>query len=300
MHAFEYLAPATIEEALAVLAQHRDEAKVLAGGQSLVPLLNYRLARPRVVVDINALPLDRITVSHASGGYGGSRQGPPISITLGALTRHATLEESPELARACPLLSEAAALIGNVRVRTLGTLGGSLAHADPAAELPMAMVALDARFSVAGRQRRRTIAARDFFTGYLTTALGPDELLVDVEIPLSRDTGWAVEELSRRAGDFAIVAVTALIHLDARGHVDDARMAFGGVGPTPVRVPPAEDLLLGAEPTPDRLAEAAGAARDALDPQSDAFVSGAYRRLLAGVLARRALSRAVARAIEVR
>ena len=287
MHAFEHLAPATIEEALAVLAQHRDEAKVLAGGQSLVPLLNYRLARPRVIVDINALPLDRVSVA---GGR----------LTLGALTRHATLEESPELARACPLLSEAAALIGNVRVRTLGTLGGSLAHADPAAELPMAMVALDARFGVAGREGRRVIAARDFFTGYLTTTLAPDELLTEIDIPATRDMGWAVEEISRRAGDFAIVAVAALIHLDARGHVDDARMAFGGVGPVPVRVPPAEDLLLGAEPTPDRLTGAADAARAALDPQSDAFVSGAYRRLLAGVLARRALARAVARAIEVR
>src|ERR1700694_4385917 len=138
MHAFDYLAPATIGQALDALAEHRDEAKVLAGGQSLVPLLNYRLVKPRVVVDINTLPLDRVTVSHAPGGYGGSRQGPPISITIGALPRHATLEESAELARAVPLLREAAVLIGNVRVRTLGTLGGSLAHADPAAELPMA------------------------------------------------------------------------------------------------------------------------------------------------------------------
>ena len=287
MHAFEYQAPATIEEALDLLAEHRDDAKVLAGGQSLVPLLNYRLARPRVVVDVNGLPLDRVRVA---GGR----------LVIGALTRHAALEEAAEVARACPLLREAAALIGNVRVRTLGTLGGSLAHADPAAELPMAMVALDARLGVAGRRGRRTIEARDFFTGYLTTALAPDELLVDVEVPAMRDTGWAVEELSRRAGDFAIVAVTALIRLDARGRVDDARMAFGGVGPTPVRVPVAEDLLLGAEPTPERLAEAADAARDALRPQSDAFVSAAYRRLLAGVLAQRALTRALARAMAVR
>jgi len=284
MQTFDYLVPATIGQVLDVLAEHRDDAKVLAGGQTLVPLLNYRLAKPRVVVDINTLPLNGVSVA-------GDR------LRIGALTRHATLEESAELARACPLLREAAALIGNVRVRTLGTLGGSLAHADPAAELPMAMVALDARFDVAGRGGGRTIAARDFFTGYLTTALAPDELLVDVELPVLRDTGWAVEELSRRAGDFAIVAVTALIRLDARGRVDDARMAFGGVGPTPARVASAEDLLLGAEPTPERLVEAADAARDALRPESDAFVSGAYRRHLAGVLARRALTRAVARAM---
>jgi carbon-monoxide dehydrogenase medium subunit len=298
MHAFAYLAPTTIEDALDALAEHRDDAKVLAGGQSLVPLLNYRLARPRVVVDINALPLDRIIEMR------GPLRLPPYppdasaTIKIGALTRHATLEESAELASACPLLSEAAVLIGNVRVRTLGTLGGSLAHADPAAELPMTMLALDARLDVAGRGGRRTVAARDFFTGYLTTALSPDELLVGVEVPAIRGVGWAVEELSRRAGDFAVVAVATLIRLDARGRVDDARIAFAGVGPTPVRATLAEDLLLGAEPTPERLGEAADAARDGLDPQSDAFVSAAYRRLLAGVLARRALTRALARAIE--
>jgi aerobic carbon-monoxide dehydrogenase medium subunit len=287
MYAFDYLAPATVEEALAVLAEHRDDAKVLAGGQSLVPLLNYRLARPRVVVDVNALPLDRITV-------GDDR------VRIGALTRHATLEAPGELARACPLLGEAAALIGNVRVRTLGTLGGSLAHADPAAEWPMTMVALDARIEVAGRGGRRAIAAREFFTDYLTTALAPDELLLGVEFAPQRDAGGAVEELSRRTGDFAIAAVAALVRLDARGRVDEARIAFGGVGPTPVRVGVAEDLLLGVEPSPERLDEAAAAAREALSPPSDAFVSGAYRRHLAGVLARRALARAVTRAMEVR
>ena len=164
----------------------------------------------------------------------------------------------------------------------------------------MVMVALDARLGVAGRAGRRTVAARDFFTGYLTTALAPDELLTEIDIPTTRDMGWAVEEISRRAGDFAIVAVTALIRLDARGRVDDARVAFAGVGPAPVRVPVAEDLLRGAEPTAERVGQAADAARDALAPESDAFVSGAYRRLLAGVLARRALTRAVTRAIEVR
>jgi carbon-monoxide dehydrogenase medium subunit len=287
MHAFEYVAPASVEEALDVLAQHRDEAKVLAGGQSLVPLLNYRLARPRVVVDINGLPLDGVSVGHGR-------------LKLGALTRHVTLEESRELARYCPVLREAAALVGNVRVRTLGTLGGSLVHADPAAELPMAMVALDAQLGIAGRSGRRTIAAGDFFTGYLTTALAPDELLTEIDVPMTRDMGWAVEEMSRRAGDFAIVAVTALIRLDRHGRVDDARMAFAGVGPMIVRVPAAEALLRGAEPTAERLGQAADVARAALRPESDAFVSAAYRRLLAGVLARRALTRAVARALEIR
>jgi carbon-monoxide dehydrogenase medium subunit len=287
MYPFDYVAPASVDEALGVLAEHGEEAKVLAGGQSLLPILSYRLAKPRVVVDINGLPLDGVSVARGR-------------LTLGALTRHATLEESREVARDCPLLREAAALVGNVRVRTLGTLGGSLAHADPAAELPMTMVALDARLGIAGRSGRRTVAAGDFFTGYLTTTLAPDELLTDIDVPVTRDMGWAVEEMSRRAGDFAIVAVAALIRLDRGGRVDDARLAFAGVGPAPVRIPAAEDVLRGAEPTGERLGQAADAARAALAPESDAFVSAAYRKLLAGVLARRALARAVARALEVR
>ena len=221
-------------------------------------------------------------------------------LRLGALIRHAALEESLELARYCPVLREAAALIGNVRVRTLGTLGGSLTHADPAAELPMVMVALDAELTVAGRGGRRTVAARDFFTGPLTTVLAPDELLVGIEIPMTRDMGWAVEEISRRAGDFAMVAATALVRVDRRGRVDDARLAFAGVGPTPVRAAAAEAILVGSEPTSEQIARAADAAQAAVAPASDAFVSAAYRRLLVGVLSRRALNRAVARALEIR
>ena len=287
MHAFDYVAAASVDEALGVLAEHGDQAKVLAGGQSLIPLLNYRLAKPRVVVDINALPLDGLSVAMGR-------------LRLGALTRHAALEESLELERYCPLLREAAALIGNVRVRTLGTLGGSLTHADPAAELPMVMVALDAHLAIAGHAGRRTMTAREFFTGPLTTALADDELLLGVEIPMTRDMGAAVEEVSRRAGDFAIVAATALVRVDRRGRVDDARLAFGGVGPTPVRVAAAEELLVGSEPTSERIARAADTARATVAPESDAFVSAEYRRLLVGVLARRALTRAAARALEVR
>jgi CO/xanthine dehydrogenase FAD-binding subunit len=270
-----------------MLAERREEAKVLAGGQSLVPILNYRLARPGIVVDINRLPLESVRVEDGR-------------LRLGALTRHATLEESAEIARACPVLREAAALIGNVRVRSLGTLGGSLAHADPAAELPMVMLALDARLTIAGPGGGRSLAVRDLFTGYLSTALAPAELITEIDVPVTRDLGWAVEELSRRAGDFAMVAVTALVRLDRRGRVEDARLALAGVGATPVRVAAAEDVLRGQEPTAERLAQAAAAARAALAPESDAFVSAAYRRLLAGVLAQRALARAVARAMEVR
>jgi len=282
LNAFEYTAPQTLHDALGLLREHGDEAKLLAGGQSLIPILHYRLARPRLVIDINGLPLGDIT---ADGRVG-----------LGALVRYHQLEDSDTIARRCPVLAEAARLIGNVRVRTLGTVGGSLAHADPAAELPAVMTALDARLAVASASGRRTLAAREFFTGPLTTVLAPGEIVTGVEVAAMPAHGWAVEELSRRAGDFAIVAVVALVSLDRLGRVDDARLAFGGVADRPVHARAAEDALRGREPTADALARAAQVARDALAPPSDAFVSGAYRRHVAGVLGRRALGRAVERA----
>jgi carbon-monoxide dehydrogenase medium subunit len=281
--AFAYEAPTAVADALALLRRHGGDAKVLAGGQSLVPLLNYRLADPRVVIDINDLPLTGVT---------------PVDgrVKLGALVRHHDLEASPEIAARCPVLREAAALIGNVRVRSLGTLGGSLAHADAAAELPMVTLALDGRLTLASTAGTRIVEVREFFTGPLTTVMRPDELLTEIDLAAPTGMGWAIEEIARRAGDFAIVAVTALVGLDRTGRVAHARLAFGGVAPTPVRAPAAEDALVGHEPTDDRVARAATLARDALSPQSDAFVSGAYRRHLAGVLARRALTRAAARA----
>src|SRR5437762_3646237 len=283
MYGFEYVAPETLDDALGLVREHGDDAKILAGGQSLIPILHYRLARPRMVIDINSLPLGDVTADDGR-------------LRIGALVRYHELEESDTIARRCPVLAEAARLIGNVRVRTLGTVGGSLAHADPAAELPAVMTALDARLAMAGPSGRRTLGARDFFTGLLTTALAPDEILTDVEIGALPAHGWAVEEISRRAGDFAIVAVVALVSLDGRGRVDDARLAFGGVADRPVQARAAEDALRSREPSTDALARAAQIARDALDPPSDAFVSGAYRRHVAGVLCRRALTRAVERA----
>jgi aerobic carbon-monoxide dehydrogenase medium subunit len=284
MDRFEYVAAETLEDALRALAEHREEAKVLAGGQSLVPMLHYRLARPRVVVDINGLPLGDISIDDGH-------------LRLGALVRYHELEESDVLARHCPVLGEAAGLIGNVRVRTLGTVGGSLAHADPAAELPAVMTALDARIAVASASGRRTIGAREFFIGPLSTALAPDEIVIGVEATAPGGHGWAIEEMSRRAGDFAVAAVVALVSLDRRGRVDDVRLAFGGVSDRPVHGRAAEDALRGREPTTEAIAGAVQAARDALDPPSDAFVSGAYRRLVVGVLCRRALARAVERAL---
>jgi aerobic carbon-monoxide dehydrogenase medium subunit len=284
MHPFEYLAPASLDEALAILARYRDEAKVLAGGQSLLPILNYRLAKPAYVVDINGLPLEGVQPANGR-------------LRLGALTRHATLAESPDVAHHCPIVREAARLIGNVRVRALGTLGGSLVHADPAAELPMVMLALDARFTLASTRGVRTVPAHSFFTGYLSTVLDADELLIEIDVPLTRGMGSAVEEISRRAGDFAMVAVAALVRVDRRGRVDDARLALAGVGPTPARAPAAEEVLVGHEPTAERVARAAETARATVQPESDVFVSAAYRTMLSGVLVRRALTRAVGHAL---
>jgi len=284
VHPFEYAAPDTLDEALGVLASPAAEARPLAGGQSLIPLLNYRLARPRIVVDLNRLPLREISVR-------GDR------LRLGALTRHCDLEESADIARDCSLLAEAAHLIGNVRVRARGTVGGSLAHADPAAELPLVMVALDAALVLASGRGIRQVSAGDFFTGYLTTALGPGELVTAVDVMTTRGRGTAVEELARRAGDFALVAAAAVVSIDRRGRVDEARLAYAGVGPRPVRVGPAEDALIGEEPTAERVALAARSARAAIEPDGDAFASAAYRSLLVEVLGRRALARAASRAL---
>jgi aerobic carbon-monoxide dehydrogenase medium subunit len=292
--AFRYLAPASVREAALMLAEHGADARLLAGGQSLVPALNYRLARPGVVVDINRLPLGGITVRGDE-------------LRIGALVRHHELEESVEVTHRCPMLAEAASLVGNVRVRTLGTLGGSLAHADPAAELPLVACGLDARIDVEGPRGRRTVPAAEFFQGPFSTALAQDEIVVEIVFPVTTGAGTAVMELSRRPGDFALVAAAALVRLEGDGRVSETRLALGGIAGTPVRARAAEDALTGHEPAPDRIREAARAARrgaasgglaGGLD--GDAFASAEYRAHLVEVLARRALTRATGRAMEAR
>jgi CO/xanthine dehydrogenase FAD-binding subunit len=284
VHPFEYVAPSGIDETLTLLSRHRSEAKVLAGGQSLVPLLNYRLTKPRLIVDINGLDLRAIQLESDT-------------VKLGALVRHHVLEESPEIAHACPLLGAAARLIGNVRVRSLGTVGGSLVHADPAAELPLVMVALDARLTARHTGGTRQIGASEFFTGYLSTMLEPDELLTQIEIPRPVGRGTAIEEMTRRAGDFAVIAAAVLVGVDRQGRIDEVRLAYAGAGAQPLRARQAEDVLIGHEPTAQRVARAAALARATLPTQSDAFASAAYRSLLVEVLGRRALGRAVSRAM---
>ena len=283
--AFEYHDPGSRAEALALLAKYGPDARVLAGGQTLLAAMNLGLARPRVIVDLNCVP---------ELAYVRPRDG---ALELGALVRHRSLETSPEIQGACPLLVEAGALIGNGRVRSRGTLGGSLAHADPAAELPAAMLALEAEFRLAAQRSQRSIPASAFFVGPLSTALREDELLVEARIPaLPARTGWAFEEIARRPGSFAIVAVAALVTLAEDRSCREARLAFAGASAVPRRALGAETLLRGSVPNEARLAEAARAAADELEVEADALVPAAYRRHLARVLAERALRRALGRA----
>jgi carbon-monoxide dehydrogenase medium subunit len=278
---FDYVAPATVEEAVEALGRYGDRAKVLAGGQSLIPLLTLRLARPDVVVDLNGIEeLGRVI--HRDH-----------EIAVGSLVRHRALERGEGALAACPLLAEAAALIGNVRVRTLGTIGGSLAHADPAAELPAVVCALDATIVVRGPAGEREVAARDFFVGALTTALRPDEIVVAVRVPVPAPrTGAAILELSRRAGDFAIVAAAALVRLGAGGEIASARVALAGAGPTPARLFAVEEALAGRQPEAAAFRDAARGLGREIAPESDAHASAAYRTHLARVLTVRALERA--------
>jgi len=278
---FEYHVPDTLEEAVDLLRTYGEDAKPLAGGQSLVPMLTLRLARPRVVVDLNNL--DVLRAVRRDDGH----------LVIGALVRHRALERGDGPLAACPVLQEAAALIGNVRVRTLGTIGGSLAHADPAAELPAVIRALNGTLITRGPAGDRAVPAHDFFTGILSTALAPDELLVGVRLPvLGPGTGYAVEEFSRRAGDFAIVAAVAIVEVGAPGRIERARLALAGVGPVPQRPERLEAVLAGVPPEAGALREAVWGTPLEIDPGSDAHASAPYRRHLARVLTVRALMRA--------
>jgi carbon-monoxide dehydrogenase medium subunit len=284
---FEYYAPSTIDEALALLKAHGTDAKLLAGGQSLVPMLALGLAGPSVVVDINHL--DELRGVRREDRW----------LRIGALVRHRALERGEGDLGLCPVLQEAAAFIGNVRVRTMGTIGGSLAHADPAAELPAVIRALDGELVVRGSEGERTIPGAQFFTGVLTTMLQPDELLVAVRIPVTgRRMGYAVEEFSRRAGDFAIVAAVAVVELQAGGRVARARVAVAGAGSVPARLVATEQALAGAAPSVAALRQAVMDHRLEIEPDSDVHATAAYRSHLTRVLAVRALARAAFGALE--
>jgi CO/xanthine dehydrogenase FAD-binding subunit len=281
---FDLHRPGTLDAALALLADYGDDARVLAGGQSLVPLLNFRLARPGHVVDIGRVP--------GLGDLHETRDG----LVVGAMVRQSRAERAPAVAARCPLLAAALPWIAHPPIRARGTICGSLAHADPAAELPAVAVALDAAFVAASTAGRREIAAADFFQAHLTTALRADELLAAVRFPAAAPgTGAAFCEASRRRGDFAMAGVAAQVTL-ADGVIADARICVSGVAGVPVRCAGSERALLGSAADPEALRAAAGAALDILEPAGDLHASADYRRHLAGVLLRRALAQACGRA----
>jgi carbon-monoxide dehydrogenase medium subunit len=306
--AFQYFAPRSLDEALALLAEHGDGAKALAGGQSLVPAMNFRLAQPAVLVDLNRVD-ELAWVAVAGGGGDGDASGERgrgdqpaarAALRIGAMTRQRAVERSVEVARLAPLLHRAMPFIAHPQIRNRGTIGGSLAHADPAAELPAVAVALDARFRLHSRGGERWIAARDFYTGLFATALEPGELLVEIEIPPSPPrTGWSFQEFSRRHGDFALAGVAAGVTLDADGRCAAAAIALLGVGEAPVLAVSAGASLVGAATRgdtldPDAIAAAARATADSLGPPSDIHASSRFRRHLAAVLVERCLGAAVA------
>jgi carbon-monoxide dehydrogenase medium subunit len=284
--AFDYAAPTSIDEALAELAAGGEDAKLLAGGQSLIPMLNMRLVGPARLVDLN-----RVT----GLAYVEEREG---GLAIGAMTRQRSVETSDLVAARAPLLREAIGWVGHVAIRNRGTIGGSLAHADPAAELPAVAVCLDARLTVRGPRGARVLPASDFFRDALTTALEPTELLAEVWLPATpAGTGSAWLELARRHGDYALVGAAATVAL-AGGRVSVARLALTGVGGAPVRVAEAETLLAGVRLTPERLGEVAAVVREAVRPEGDVHATAAYRRHVAGVVAARAVRVAAARAGE--
>ena len=283
---FDYEAPKTVPEAVELLAEHLDEASVLAGGQSLIPLLAMRLAYPAVLIDINGIA--ELSGVSAANGW----------VTIGAMTREYVAEDSETVASTVPLLAAALPLIGHEAIRSRGTIGGSLAHAAPAAELPAGARALDAEFVVRGQSGERVVPAAEWFEGFLTTSRRPDELLTEVRFPAAeRGTGISFQEVARRHGDFAIVGLAASLTLSG-GAISDARLAFSGVSDVPVRAVGAEDLLVGEGPSPELFDEAARRATDDIDPPADLHGSSDYRRKVAGALARRGLRAAADNAYE--
>lgn len=279
---FEYAAPTALEQVLDLLAAPDRDLKLLAGGQSLIPAMNFGLARPAVLVDITRIP-ELAYIDRTETG-----------IAIGATTRHWQVEDSEAVAAAFPLVPQAMRQIGHRAVRHRGTAGGSLSHADPSAEWGALAVALEAELTVQSRRGTRTLPAEAFFVGPMTTALEPDELLTGVSLPwLPAGARSAFYEVARRKGDFALVGVAAAVATDEAGLCTFARLGFCGAGPTPMRARAAEAALIGGPLTPAALAEAARLAAAAAEPDSDIHGTAEYRKQMAGVCVRRALALAV-------
>jgi carbon-monoxide dehydrogenase medium subunit len=285
---FKYHDPTTVHEVLGLLASHRDEARLFAGGQSLMPLLNFRLARPAHLVDLNRIDQLAAISSNATG------------LTIGAMVRQRALERSDVALRQAPLLGQALQLVGCPAIRNRGTLGGSLAHADPAAELPAVMVALDATLMLYSSRGRRQVDARDFFVGPLRTLLEADELLTEIHVPgLDENTGSSINEVAIRVGDFALGGVATTLTLGSDERISSVRIVCFGVDDRPTRQVEAENSLLGSRPTAQAFATAAAAVVSHVRPADDIHASAGYRRRLAGTLTARALTAALASTTEL-
>ena len=282
---FEYLAPTSVGEAVTALREFDGEAKILAGGQSLMPMLNMRLARPGLLVDLRRV---------ADLDYIDDRDD---HIAIGAMTTKRSVERSAAVQNRQPLLHAATVSIGHPQIRNRGTVGGSMAQAAPAAEYPAMAVALQATLKVVGPNGERTLAAEDFFVTYLTTALEPGEVLTELKVPVfDAKTGWGFSEVARRHGDFAMAGAAVTLTLDDAGCCAEPRIALFGVGATPVRPRAAEDNIRGQRPSEDLCRDAGRQVSEEIDePLSDVHASADYRRNLAGVMARRALADAMNR-----
>jgi carbon-monoxide dehydrogenase medium subunit len=282
---FKYIVAASLEHALALKAEHGDDAKFLAGGQSLIPTMNFRLARPAILIDINEI--DGLTGIRPSNG----------ATQVGALTRYRALQRDAAFALMFPLIGEALPHIAHPQIRNRGSIGGNLSHADPASELPAIAVALEARFHIRAATHDRWIGASDFFVGALTTDLKLDEMLVEIELPLAKPrTGSCFMEIARRRGDFAIVGAAVMMTLGERGECTNVRLAFCGVGETPIDASSAADALVGHQPTEAAIIDVAKSVQAMLDPGGSVHATADYQRHIAGVLTERTLQMAYQRA----
>jgi carbon-monoxide dehydrogenase medium subunit len=284
---FRYFAPDSLDSALELAAQYGSEAKWLAGGQSLVPAMNFRLVQPAVLLDLNRVEALSYVRSSADGG-----------LCIGAMTRQRRVERDPLVARCCPLLAEAMPFVAHPQIRNRGTVGGSLVHSDPAAELPVVAVALDALFEIRSVRGERRVPASDFFQGLFTVDLTPDELLLAVEFPpWPARSGYSFQEVARRHGDYALVGAAALVVLDEAGVCEDARLVFLNVGDYPMSAQRAAAMLRGQRLTADLIENAVKlAAEEEIDPVGDIHATVSYQRHLARVLGRRCLQQAAERA----
>lgn len=283
--AFEYLRPKTIPEAVALLQQHGDDAKILSGGQSLIPMMKLRLARPSHLIDINRIA--GLSYIKEDGGF----------LKIGGLTREWEVEASAVVRSKCPILLDTARVIADPQVRNLATVGGNLAHGDPANDHPATMVALGAQVVATGAKGERVIAIDDFFVSLFTTALSHDEILTEIRIPLPpAKSGGAYVKLERKVGDFATAAVAVQLTLDDKGAVQKAGIGLTNVGPTPIRARKAEDALRGKKLDQATIAQAAQFASDEAQPSSDLRGPAAYKKGLIKELTKRALARAAERA----